>query len=61
MPNKKSTHTHSNRSSRRLSVRGVLRKTPDLAKIAGTLEALALAQAEKDAEAASKKERSDER
>lgn len=62
MPKKKSTHNYSNRSSRRLSVRGVLRKNPDLDKIAGTLEALALAQAEKDAaDARQKQERSDER
>lgn len=62
MPKKKSTHTYSNRSLRRLSVRGVLRKTPDLDKIAGTLEALAIAQAEKDAaDSAREKESSDER
>ncbi len=35
---------------RQLSVRGVLRKEPDLEKIAGTVEALAIAHAEKAAQ-----------
>lgn len=52
MPRKKSSVTRSNRSPRRLSVRAVLRKSPDLETIASTVEALALAQAEKEAQAA---------
>ncbi len=35
---------------RRLRIRAELRKTPDLQKIAGTVVALALAQAEKEAQ-----------
>ena len=39
-------------SKRRLSVRAELRQEPDLQKIAGTVIALAMAQAEKEAQAA---------
>lgn len=50
MPKKKSSTTRSGRSPRRLSVRAVLRKSPDLDSIASTVEALAIAQAEKEAQ-----------
>ncbi len=56
------THSSSSRrpqrrpSQRRLSVRGVLRKEPNLEKIAGTIEALAIAQAEKAAQDAHRKQ-----
>ena len=49
MPKKKSSTTRPGRSPRRLSVRAVLRKSPDLESIASTVEALAIAQAEKEA------------
>lgn len=49
MPNKKSSTTRPGRSPRRLSVRAVPRKSPDLDSIASTVEALAIAQAEKEA------------
>ena len=38
------------RSPRQLSVRGVLRREPNLQKIAGTMAALAIAEAEKAAQ-----------
>lgn len=49
MPKRKLSTTRSGRSPRRLSVRAVLRKSPDLDSIASTIEALAIAQAEKEA------------
>lgn len=49
MPKKKSSQARSGHSHRRLSVRAVLRKSPDLESIASTVEALAIAQAEKEA------------
>lgn len=42
---------------RRLSVRSQLRKEPDMNKIARTVIALAMAQAEKEAEEAARQER----
>jgi len=57
MPKSHSHRTHSSSrrpqgrtSKRQLSVRGVLRKEPNLEKIAGTVEALAIAHAEKAAQ-----------
>lgn len=51
MPKKKPSKAHPSRSPRHLSVRSVMRREPDLEKIAGTLAALAIAQAEKEAAA----------
>lgn len=45
------------RSHRQLSVRGVLRREPNLQKIAGTMAALAIAEAEKAAQEENQKKR----
>lgn len=45
------------RSHRQLSVRGVLRREPNLQKIAGTMAALAIAEAEKAAQEENPKKR----
>ncbi|WP_148286977.1 hypothetical protein [Curtobacterium sp. B18] len=54
MPKKKINRSRSPRGPRRLSVRSVMRREPDVTKIASTLAALAIAQAEKEAEASRK-------
>ena len=48
--NNSSRKRASRRASRHLSVRGVLRRDPNLEKVARSMAALALAQAEKAAE-----------
>ena len=59
------THSSSSRrpqrrvSKRQLSVRGVLRKEPNFEKIAGTIEALAIAEAEKAAQDLHRKQQSE--
>lgn len=50
----------SRRGNRRISVRSELRREPDLQKIARTVIALAIAQAEKEAQAADPRPRSKE-
>ena len=53
MPKKASkSRNNQRRRERRLSVRSELRREPDLQKIAGTVIALAIAQAEKEAQGA---------
>ncbi|WP_146242869.1 hypothetical protein [Curtobacterium sp. MCBD17_019] len=56
MSNKKRTPSKRTASPRRLSVRGTLRREPDLNRIARSLAALAIAQAEKEAEAERQRE-----
>lgn len=51
MPKRSKRRTQRPRRERRLSIRSELRTQPDLAKIAGAVVALAMAQAEKDAQA----------
>jgi hypothetical protein len=50
MPKKKAMYPSRRGSNRRLSVRSVLRSEPDMDKLARSLAALAIAQAEKEAQ-----------